>query len=83
MIIDLFLNVLLVIVEILLAPLGILSIGIDFIASFEIVQNFINVIAYLMPFSMLTPLIVFIISMFMFRSIVSLIKTIWDLLPIL
>lgn len=71
------------IVNILLLPLGVLNFAFDFVTSFTFVQQFIKVIAYLFPWSQLSPLITFIIGMFVFRAIVSLIKTIWDLLPIL
>lgn len=83
MIIDLLLGVLQVVVNILLAPLSALNFVIDVASSVSIVSGFIKVVAYLFPWSMLTPLFVFIFAMFAFRSVVALIKTIWDLIPIL
>ena len=83
MIINLLLGVLQLVVNVLLAPLAVLNFGINVISSISIVQGFIKVIAYLFPWNNLLPLITFVVGMFTFRGIVSLIKTIWDLLPIL
>lgn len=83
MIINLILAIFQGIVNVLLLPLGVLNLVVDFASSFAVVQSFIKVVAYLFPWSNLLPLISFIIGMFVFRAIVALIKTIWDLLPIL
>ena len=83
MIIDLFIYVLQGIVNVLLAPLSVLGFGIDIALKIGVVQGFIKVVAYLFPWSELSPLISFIVAMFVFRGVVALIKTIWDLLPIL
>lgn len=83
MIINLFIYVIKGIVNVLLAPLTVLDFVVDVTSKISIVQSFVKVVAYLFPWSQLSPLVVFIVSMFIFRSIVSLIKTIWDLLPIL
>lgn len=83
MIVNLFLGVLQGIVNILLAPLSVLNFLIDVTSHVAIVQGFVKVVAYLFPWSQLLPLVSFIVGMFIFRSVVSLIKTIWELLPIL
>ncbi len=83
MIVNLFLSVIEGTVNILLAPLTVLNFAIDFLSSIAVVSNFINVVAYLFPWKQLLPLFAFVFAMFIFRSVVSLIKTIWDLLPIL
>lgn len=83
MIVNLIFGVLEVVVNILLAPLTVLNFVFDVVSSISIVQGFVKVVAYLLPWSQLTPLVTFIVAMFIFRSIVALIKTIWDLLPIL
>lgn len=83
MVIDLLLYVLQGIVNVLLAPLSVLNFVIDVGSKISIVQGFVKVVAYLFPWSQLSPLVVFIVAMLVFRSVVSLIKTIWELLPIL
>ena len=83
MIVNLLLGVVQGIVNILLAPLSVLSFVIDIASSIAIVQNFVKVIAYLFPWQQISPLIFFVIAQFVFRAVVALIKTIWDLLPIL
>lgn len=83
MIVNLFIYVIQAIVNVLLAPLSVLNFAINIASKITIVQSFVKVVAYLFPWTQLSPLVVFIVGMFVFRSIVSLIKTIWDLLPIL
>lgn len=83
MIVNLFIYVLQGIVNVLLAPLSVLNFVVDVTSHIAIVQGFVKVVAYLFPWGQLTPLVTFIVAMFIFRSVVSLIKTIWELLPIL
>lgn len=83
MILNLILGILQGIVNILLAPLSVLNFVVDIASSISVVQNFIAVVAYLFPWGNLIPLFAFVFGMFVFRAIVALIKTIWDLLPIL
>lgn len=83
MIFNLLLGVLQVVVNVLLAPLAVLNFVVDIVSSVSIVSEFIKVIAYLLPWSSITPLITIVIAIFGFRAIIALIKTIWDLLPIL
>lgn len=83
MIFDAILLVLQGIVNILLSPLTVLNIAIDFVASIPVITQFLQVVAYVLPFSNLMPLIILNIAIFGFRAIIALIKTVWDLLPIL
>ena len=83
MIINLLLGVLQVVVNTLLAPLTVINFVVDLTSSVSIVNEFIKVIAYLFPWSAITPLITIVIAIFGFRAVVALIKTIWELLPIL
>lgn len=83
MISNLILGVLQGVVSLLLAPLSVLNFVVDVTSSISVVQGFIKVVAYLLPFQQLYPLVCFVVGMFVFRSIVALIKTIWELIPIL
>ena len=83
MIINSFLIILKGVVNILLAPLIPLNWAVNAVFSISVISDFINIVAFVLPWSNLVPIIVFIIAMFAFRIVVSLIKTIWDLLPIL
>lgn len=83
MICNLILFVIQTILNVLLLPLQALDFAIDIVSSISIVSDFIKVIAYLFPWGNIMPLIFFVIAMFGFRAIVSLIKTIWDLIPVL
>lgn len=70
------------ILNILLLPLSALNVAIDFISSIPIVTQFLQVIAYVLPWDNLVPLIIFTITMFTFRAVLSLIKLIWHFIPI-
>lgn len=83
MIINAFLLILQGIVNILLAPLTPLNWAITTGFSIGVISDFINIVAFVLPWSNILPIIMFIIAMFAFRAIIALIKTIWDLLPVL
>jgi len=69
------------IINILLSPLSLISITVDFLMSFTLVQQFLQVVAYLFPWSNITPLIIIVIALFVFRIIMSIIKLILDFIP--
>lgn len=83
MIVDGILVILQGIVNILLAPIQILNWVTTTAVSIGVISDFINIIAFVLPWKNIVPIITFIIGMFAFRAIISLIKTIWELLPIL
>lgn len=83
MIVDTLLNILASLFNILLAPLEIINIGIDVVSSIPIVASFIQVVAYIFPFNNLLPIIVIVISIIGFKVIISLLRTLWAILPIL
>lgn len=71
------------IISVLLAPLSVLSIGVDLVLSIPVVTQFIQVVAYVLPWSNFLPLVIFIFAMFVFRAVLSLIKLIWSFIPII
>lgn len=83
MIINAFLFILQGILDILLLPLTPLNWAITTGFSIGVISDFINIVAFVLPWSNILPIIIFIIAMFAFRAIIALIKTIWDLLPVL
>lgn len=82
MIIDVLLNIIAGVINVLLFPLEVINIGVDFLAGIPAVYKFLQVVVYILPWSNILPLIVLIIAIFILRIVISLIKTIWDLLPI-
>ena len=82
MIIDGILLIIQGILNVLLLPLSGLNIAIDFIGSIPVVTQFLQVIACVLPWDNLKPLIIFTIAMFTFRAVLSLIKLIWHFIPI-
>lgn len=83
MIIDLLLLVLQGALSILLAPLTFVNIVIDFVSGITVFTSFLQVIAYILPWSNILPLIILTIGLILLRIGISLVKTIWDLIPLL
>lgn len=69
------------VVDWVLSPLELLNWGFTSI-NLAPLKNFLGVIYYILPIPQLKPIIIFVICMFGFRIGISLIKIIWDLLPI-
>ena len=81
MIIDMILLVLQGVLNILLLPLTAINIAVDFIASIPVIGEFLQVIAYILPWSNLLPLITLTVSLFVFRIAISFFKTFWNVIP--
>lgn len=69
------------VINILLAPLELINIGINFVASIPIVASFINLVAYILPWSNILPVIILIFALFGFRIGVALIRLIKSFIP--
>lgn len=80
MIIETLLNGVFGIVNTILAPIGLLGWGFD-LALCSPLGDILKVVYYVLPIGKLSPIITFIIAMLFFRAVISLIKTIWQLLP--
>ena len=81
MIIDLILTLLSNVLGVLLAPLEVINIGIDLVSSIPVVSSFIQVIAYLLPWSNLIPLFIIVFAALNFKVIISTITALWNLIP--
>lgn len=82
MIIDAILLIFEGIINILLSPLSVLSLGIDFVTSIPVINSFISVIAYVLPWSNILPIIIFIVSEFGFRAIMAVIRLVKSFIPL-
>lgn len=82
MIINGLLSVVFGLLNLLLMPLEIVNFTLD-LATLEPVMQYFKMALYLIPFKELMPIFTFFVAMMGFRIVVSLIKTIWNLLPIL
>ncbi len=73
-----------VVVKLVLTAIGSLNIGISLnvLPIVQTLSSFFSVICYLLPMRYLAPLFVLVISIQVFKIIISIIRTIWDLLPI-
>lgn len=81
MILDAILTLLSNLVNMLLAPLEVINIGIDLIASIPVVSGFLQVVAYIFPWSNILPIIVITIVLLNFRIVISAIKLVLNILP--
>lgn len=81
MIVDLLLLVLQGALSILLAPLIVVNVVVDFISGITVFTSFLQVIAYILPWSNILPLIVLTIGLIGLRIGIAIVKTVWDLLP--
>ena len=59
-----------------------LEIGLDFSGQFMGLAEILHVVYYILPIGKLTPIIVTIVAILGFRIVISIVKTIWALLPI-
>lgn len=82
MITNTLLNIVFGIVNVILAPISLLGWAFD-LALCSPLGDILKVVYYVLPIGKLSPIITFIVAMFIFRAVIALIKTIWDLLPIL
>ena len=69
------------VLNILLAPLSVLNFAIDLVSSIPVVCSFINVVAYVLPWGNILPIVIFIIAMFGFRAALALIRLIKSFIP--
>lgn len=83
MIIDGILLVIKIVVEIILSPLTVLNIAIDFVGSIPVVMSFVQIVAYVIPWSNILPIILLIFAIFVFRIIVALINLVLKFVPFL
>ena len=81
MIIEGLFNLLFLPIEILLAPLTVINFFVDS-SIFAPILSFLNMATYLIPLKALMPIVLFSVSLMVFRIVVSIIKTIWDLIPV-
>ena len=82
MIIESLISIFFAIINIILSPISFLGWGFS-LALCSPLGDVLKVIYYVLPISKLSPIIIFIVGMFIFRAFISLIKTIWELIPIL
>lgn len=81
MIIDGLLYVISLVLDVLLSPLEVIEITVDFLGSIPFLTQFFEIIAYILPWNNLIPLFVIVIAVIGFKIIISLVKTLWDVLP--
>lgn len=74
MILDAILLVFQGFLNILLAPLAVINIGIDIIGSIPIVTQFLQLVAYVLPWSNLLPVFILVIGLISFRIALALIR---------
>ena len=81
MIVDLFLLVLQGVLNIILLPLTVINISVDFASSIPVITQFLQVVAYVLPWSNLLPLITLVVALGFFRIAIALVKVINEIIP--
>ena len=82
MIIETIFNIIFSVVDILLTPFD----GLNLIISsnvFNTVLEYLSVVTYVLPIQNFIPIIVFVISTMLLRIVISALKTLWDILPLI
>ena len=82
MIIETIFNIIFSVVDILLTPFD----GLNLIISsnvFNTVLEYLSVVTYVLPIQNFIPIFVFIISTMLLRIVISALKTLWDILPLI
>ena len=82
MIIEAIFNIIFSVVDILLTPFD----GLNLIISsnvFNTVLEYLSVVTYVLPIQNFIPIIVFIISTMLLRIVITALKTLWDILPLI
>lgn len=67
-------------VNILLAPLNVVNIAVDFLSGIPIFAEFLQVAAYILPWDNLLPLIFIVGLLCSFRITIAVVKTFWNLI---
>ena len=82
MIIETIFNIIFSVVDILLTPFD----GLNLIISsnvFNTVLEYLSVVTYVLPIQNFIPIIVFVTSTMLLRIVISALKTLWDILPLI
>ena len=69
------------VLNIILAPLTVLNISIDFISNIPVVFQFLQIVAYIIPWSNLLPIFVVVVAIFVFKIGLTLIKLLINFIP--
>ena len=81
MIVDLILLIVQGILNVLLLPLTVINIAVDLVSSLPVTVEFLQVAAYMIPWSNILPLILLVIGIFLFRGTLAVIKAVWKFTP--
>lgn len=68
--------------NIILLPLTVFNVVIDIASSIPFIAQFLQVVAYIVPWSNILPIILIMFSMFSFRIVMALIKLIIYIIPL-
>jgi len=83
MIVDLILLLVQGILNVLLLPLTVFNIAVDLVSSIPVTTEFLQVAAYMIPWSNILPLILLVTGIFIFRAGLALVKVVWKFIPFL
>ena len=69
------------VLNVLLAPLTIVNIGVDLVSSIPSIADFVNIVCYILPMDNLLPLITLTIALFIFRIALAVVRVVKGFIP--
>ena len=68
-------------IKVLLAPLAVVNIAVDFVSSIAIIRPFLQIVAYIIPFQSILPLIILSLTLMGIRITIAIITFILKFIP--
>lgn len=79
MIIDLGLSVFDALLVVLLSPLQIINISVNWFSAFDFIEEFFTIVVWILPWGNIMPLIIIALAIGGFKITIATIKTVWRL----
>ena len=70
------------VLNVVLFPLDVINFSVNWFLGIDWVKDVVSVVSYVLPWENILPLFIGIVAIFGFRIVISIIKTIWELLPV-
>lgn len=70
------------VLNVILFPLDVINFSVNWFLGIDWVRDAVSVVSYVLPWENILPLFIGIVAIFGFRIVIAIIKTIWELLPV-
>lgn len=68
-------------VNVFLVPLDIINFSVNWFLGINWVKDVVSVVSFVLPWENILPLFIGIVGVFVFRITISIIKTLWEIIP--